>query len=90
MRKRQRDAAAHEEIIVGLGQVEYEVLSDDERHAVDLFIHAGCCMHKELNFCKRGNSSTTAWWAELGLSGPVKLMNCDNTVAATGGPSAAS
>ena len=31
----------------------------------------------------------TAWWAESGLTGPVKLMNRDNTAAATTGSSAA-
>jgi hypothetical protein len=46
-------------------------------------------MHKELNSCKGGNSSMTAWWAKSGLTGPVKLMNHDNTAAATTSSSAA-
>jgi hypothetical protein len=87
--KAARDAAVHEEIIVHLSKAEYEALSDDKRHAVDLFIHAGCCMHKELNSCKGGNSSMTAWRAESGLTGSVKLMNRDNTATATTGSSAA-
>ncbi|KIM74390.1 hypothetical protein PILCRDRAFT_92576 [Piloderma croceum F 1598] len=87
--KGERDAAAHEQIIVSLGQAQYEALSDSERHAVDLFIHAGCCMHKETNSCKGGNSSMTAWWADVGIQGPIKLMNRDNTAAAAGGSSAA-
>jgi hypothetical protein len=72
-----------------LGQAQYEALSDSERHVVDLFIHAGCCMHKEINSCKGGNSSMTAWWADAGIQGPIKLMNNDNTAAAAVGSSAA-
>ena len=30
-----------------------------------------------------------AWWAEAGLTGPVKLMNHDNTAAAVAGSSTA-
>jgi hypothetical protein len=65
-----------------LGQAQYEVLLDNERHVVDLFIHTGCCIHKETNSCKGGNSSMTAWWADAGVQGPIKLMDCDNTAAA--------
>jgi len=41
MRKRQREMlAAHEDIVIRLGQAEYEALPDSESVLFDLFIHA--------------------------------------------------
>src|SRR6267154_1213768 len=67
------------------GMEKWNLISDDEKHVVDLFIHAGCCMYKETNSCKGGSSSMTAWWANAGVQGPIKLMNNDNTAAAAVG-----
>ena len=33
----------------------------------------GCCMHKELNSVKGGNSFMMVWWVEAGATGPVLL-----------------
>jgi hypothetical protein len=80
------DAGTYEWIILLLGEAEYQALSPEDKCIVNLFIHAGCCMHKELNSCKGGNSQMMAMWSKAGLVGPVKLMNRDNAAA---GPSAA-
>jgi hypothetical protein len=59
------------------------------RESVDFFVWAGCCMHKDLNAVKGGNTCMQAWWGHNGVDGLVLLMNHDNTAAASGGPSTA-
>jgi len=83
------DAKAYDQIILRLGEDAYLDLSPEERRLVNLFIHAGCCMHKELNSCSGGNKSMTAWWSRAGLIGPIKLMNRDNSAAAASDSSTA-
>src|SRR6266849_5619527 len=85
----EKDAEAYAQIIMHLGEDAYDALSAEDQHAVDLFIHAGCCMHKELNTCKGGNAHMMAWWAKAKVTGPVKLMNRDNAAAAAAGSSTA-
>ena len=88
-RKDEWDAKAYHQIILRLGEDAYLDLSPEERRLVNLFIHAGCCMHKELNSCSGGNKSMTAWWLSAGLTGPIKLMNRDNSAAANSDSSTA-
>ncbi|KAF8233813.1 hypothetical protein L208DRAFT_875776 [Tricholoma matsutake] len=57
------------------GCKQFEALSEEEQCSVDLFLWAGCCMHKELNSVKGGNVHMMAWWGENKVIGPVKLMN---------------
>jgi hypothetical protein len=83
------DASAYEKLVELLGAAAYEALAPEEKQFVNLFIHAGCCMHKELNSNKGGNTAMMAWWAANGLVGPIKLMNRDNARAAADGSSAA-
>ncbi|TBU57720.1 hypothetical protein BD310DRAFT_949181 [Dichomitus squalens] len=56
----------------------YLSMPEHERQLADLFIHGGCCMHKDLNAFKAA-----------GLRPPVLLMNKDNAATAAAGPSAA-
>jgi hypothetical protein len=85
----EKDAEAYAQIIMHLGEDAYDTLSAEDQCAVGLFIHAGCCMHKELNTCKGGNTCMMAWWAKEKATGPVKLMNRDNAAAAASGSSTA-
>ncbi|RDX46785.1 hypothetical protein OH76DRAFT_1442708 [Lentinus brumalis] len=78
-----------EAVVMRLGEDDYAQLSEEERELVDLFVHAGCCMHKELNSVKGGNARMVAFWAAAGHEGPVLLMNKDNEAAAAAGASAA-
>ena len=41
-------------------------------------------MRKEMNSV-RGNTVMMAYWSEEGLTGPIKLMNKDNTAVAAAG-----
>ncbi|KAG1846434.1 hypothetical protein F4604DRAFT_1884162 [Suillus subluteus] len=72
-----------------LGEEQFTSLSSAEKEAVDFFVWAGCCMHKELNAAKGGNTRMRAWWEQNSVDGPVLLMNKDNVAVASGGSSAA-
>ncbi|KIK78092.1 hypothetical protein PAXRUDRAFT_164931, partial [Paxillus rubicundulus Ve08.2h10] len=75
---------------IWLGKECFASLSSKERDAIDFFVWAGCCMHKELNVVKGGNACMQAWWGIRNIKGPILLMNCDNAaVAVSGGPNSA-
>jgi hypothetical protein len=71
------------------GKADFDGLTESEKRAINLFIWAGCCMHKDLNVVKGGNTNMVAWWLKQGLAAPVKLMNKDNVASASAGSSAA-
>ncbi|KAH9857367.1 hypothetical protein C2E23DRAFT_720354 [Lenzites betulinus] len=75
-------------VISRLGEATYQSLPQSERQLADLFIHAGCCMHKELNSVKGGNTRMM-FWAKTGVQSPCLLMNRDNDAAAQTGSSVA-
>ena len=54
-----------------------------ERQLADLFVHGGCCMHKDSNAFKGGATSMAKYWTTAGLQPPVLLMNKDNVAAGT-------
>ena len=60
-----------------------------QQRAANLFIWAGCCMHKELNAIKIGDTSMGEFWREENLTPPMKLMNKDNARAAASGSATA-
>ncbi|KIJ12215.1 hypothetical protein PAXINDRAFT_83254, partial [Paxillus involutus ATCC 200175] len=70
-----------------IGVERFNLLSPAEQAATDFFVWAGCCMHKELNAVKGGNTAMTAWWQENGIEPPIVLMNKDNAAAAVSGSS---
>ncbi|PCH43526.1 hypothetical protein WOLCODRAFT_90336 [Wolfiporia cocos MD-104 SS10] len=75
-------------VITRLGRTAYDSLSADEKHHADLIIWGGCCMHKELNSIKGGNTKMTSFWSKARLTGPLLLMNWDNDAAAAIGGTA--
>jgi hypothetical protein len=61
------------------GQTEFKKLLPEEQFIVDLFIWAGCCMHKSLNASRAAFEKATATWAAIqGASKPIPLLNKDN------------
>jgi hypothetical protein len=84
-----RNAEAHKRVCLHLGENAFQALSEAEKREVEFLLWAGCCMHKEMNSVKGGNTAMMAYWEEEGLQGPVKLMNRDNAAAASGGSSVA-
>ena len=59
---------------------------------MDLFIWAGCCMHKELNSVKHTNLFMIKYWHNNNIPPLVLMPNKDNQSALTdlGDPSEAS
>lgn len=74
----ERRAKMMEDYVKKLGNEAYDMLSESEKHALSLFIWAGCGCHKDLNTVRGGHAAMTTWWAENGIEGPVKLANRDN------------
>ncbi|KAF8202587.1 hypothetical protein K438DRAFT_1757917 [Mycena galopus ATCC 62051] len=74
----ERDAKLMQEIVTALGKDAYNSLSPEDRRAVDLFIWGGCCMHKDLNSFRGGNSEMMLEWPKIGVPGPVLLANKQN------------
>ncbi|KAI1781781.1 hypothetical protein LXA43DRAFT_1105333 [Ganoderma leucocontextum] len=83
-----QDQEIRRAVHVALGEEAYSQCSDTEKRKIDLFVHAGCCMHKELNAVKGGNTSMMAYWDTTDIA-PVLLMNRDNHAAAAAGTSTA-
>ncbi|KAJ6542533.1 hypothetical protein DFH09DRAFT_855131, partial [Mycena vulgaris] len=75
------DKALMAEIIASLGKEAYDALSPEDRRRLDLFIWAGCCIHKDLNSFRGGNTELMLVWERLGIPGPVILANKANAVA---------
>ncbi|KAJ7029252.1 hypothetical protein C8F04DRAFT_905970, partial [Mycena alexandri] len=77
----ERDKQLMSELVQALGQEAYNVLPSEDRRRLDLFIWAGCCMHKDQNSFKGGNTEMMGEWERLGVPGPVLLANKANSVA---------
>ena len=76
--KAEREAAMLEQAVITLGKASFDMLSDDEKRILKLFIWAGCGCHKDLNTVKGGNTAMMAWWKNNDVEGPVLLANRDN------------
>ncbi|KAF8148860.1 hypothetical protein B0H34DRAFT_802746 [Crassisporium funariophilum] len=75
-----RDAAIAKELQISLGMKEYESLPCDKKRIINLFIWAGCCMHKDQNCFEAGNAAMMAYWGTSGHTSPVILANKHNTM----------
>lgn len=67
-----------DELKTQLGRDVYDHLPDAQRGALDLFVWAGCCMHKDQNSFKGGADAMAAAWAENELTEPILLANKAN------------
>ncbi|KAJ3965351.1 hypothetical protein EV361DRAFT_810856 [Lentinula raphanica] len=75
-----------------IGEAEFQKLSDIEKSEVDLFLWAGCCMHKEMNAFKGGCVGLDKFWdAHPEISSPLPFPNHDNaaTIQLASGTAAA-
>ncbi|KAH7917630.1 hypothetical protein BV22DRAFT_1026042 [Leucogyrophana mollusca] len=75
-----REAAKKFDLVRVLGQGVYSVLTEEQKRELDFCVRGGCCMHKELNSVKRGNTAMMSHWAEIRVEPPVLLANRDNSV----------
>ena len=67
-----------EQLVIKLGKEAYEMLSDQEKKILKLFIWAGCGCHKDLNTIRGGYAAVMQWWIDNDVEPPVLLANRDN------------
>jgi hypothetical protein len=77
----ERNKALMEEVVETLGQAEYDALPPADKRCIDLFICAGCCMHKDQNSFLGGSKEMAGEWERLGATPPVLLANKFNSAA---------
>jgi hypothetical protein len=69
---------AWQSICVPHGEEAFQQLSENEKRKIDLFIWAGCCMHKALNAAKNGYAEMSRTWSTIeGCPGPARLVSKD-------------
>ena len=73
------NAAVYKKACICLGVAEFEKLTLQEKQDVELFIWAGCCMHKDLNCVKGGDKVMQGMWTKEKKTPPILLANKDNT-----------
>lgn len=66
-----------QQMLERLGREAHADLPEDVRRAMDFFVRAGCCMHKDLNSVKGGVKAMAAWYQEHNKQPPVLLANRD-------------
>ena len=76
--KAEKQAVAMEKLVVELGTEAFDMLSDDEKRILKLFIWAGCGFHKDLNTVWGGYAAMMKWWNENKVEPPILLANRDN------------
>jgi hypothetical protein len=78
LERAKREVALMEDIKSDLGNEAYAALSPAEKRDIDLFVWAGCCMHKDLNCFKAGNVALMASWDKSANTPPITLTNKQN------------
>ncbi|KAJ7588345.1 hypothetical protein C8J56DRAFT_1050416 [Mycena floridula] len=76
-----QDVATLAAVIKSVREAAFEALPAPEKRELTLFLWTGCCMHKEQNSFKGGNSAMVAAWKALGAQGPMILANKWNSQA---------
>jgi hypothetical protein len=74
----EHEAVMLEQLVIKLGKDSFDLLSEDEKRILKLFVWAGCGCHKDLNTVRGGNVAMMAWWKNNNIPGPVLLANRDN------------
>ncbi|KAF8215157.1 hypothetical protein K438DRAFT_2123935 [Mycena galopus ATCC 62051] len=76
-----RDLACVHAMTRELGAEALNELDDADRRLLTVWIWTGCCMHKDQNSFKGGNTHMTTHWKELGVAGPIPLANKESAAA---------
>ncbi|KAF7301139.1 hypothetical protein MIND_00678300 [Mycena indigotica] len=74
----EHDRRTLNEVLMDLGQQEYDRLPEKDRKEISGFIWAGCCMHKDMNSFKGGNVEMMGEWSKIGAGSPLPLANKQN------------
>ncbi|KAJ7439821.1 hypothetical protein FB451DRAFT_1415467 [Mycena latifolia] len=76
-----RDLACVQAMTRELGAEALQNLDEEDRRLLTVWVWTGCCMHKDQNSFKGGNTCMAAYWKELGVPGPIPLANKDSAAA---------
>ncbi|KAJ7502570.1 hypothetical protein B0H11DRAFT_2274704 [Mycena galericulata] len=76
-----RDLACVHAMTRELGAEALKELNEADRRLLTVWIWTGCCMHKDQNSFKGGNTHMTPYWKELGVPGPIPLANKESAAA---------
>ncbi|KAJ7059127.1 hypothetical protein C8F01DRAFT_989706 [Mycena amicta] len=79
--KAARDLAMTTAMIQALGMQELASMDEGERNLLTVWVWTGCCMHKDQNSFKGGNTAMTPHWNALGAEPPIRLANKDTAKA---------
>ncbi|TEB23235.1 hypothetical protein FA13DRAFT_1798206 [Coprinellus micaceus] len=81
----ERKAEMFHSIIMELGKESLELMSDDEKRILKLFIWTGCGCHKGLNTVRGGYAAMVQYYSEHGhIPRPILLANQDNVAVLEG------
>ena len=72
----------YDKVCRAFGDAVFDALLEEEQKEVNFFVWNGCCMHKEMNAIKGGNSMMQTYWSTVGAEPPKLLANKDNAAAA--------
>ncbi|KAJ7017539.1 hypothetical protein C8F04DRAFT_1017498, partial [Mycena alexandri] len=76
-----RDLACVHAMTRELGAEALKELDEPDRRLLTVWIWTGCCMHKDQNSFKGGNTHMQTYWKELGVAGPMPLANKESAAA---------
>ncbi|KAJ7744781.1 hypothetical protein DFH07DRAFT_776983 [Mycena maculata] len=79
--KAARDLASVHAMTRELSEQALKDLNKADRRLLTVWVWTGCCMHKDQNSFKGGNTHMTAYCKELGIPGPIRLANKDSAAA---------
>ena len=82
--KSEQKATMLEQLVIKLGKEAFELLSNDEKRIMKLFIWAGCGCHKDLNTVCGGYAAVVRWWPENNVEPPRLLANRNNAAILDG------
>ncbi|KAJ8454145.1 hypothetical protein ONZ45_g19419 [Pleurotus djamor] len=74
----EKDIGTAKALVVEVGKAAFENLSSAQQREITLFLWSGCCMHKEQNSFKGGNTAMMAGWKDLDTEPPIVLANKHN------------
>ena len=76
--KKEKELSMMHELTESLAPRTLEILSDEEKRRLRIFVWTGCGMHKDLNAVKGGVLMMQEEWKRYGVA-PVLLANKDNS-----------
>jgi len=77
------DQRTYHNVSLRMGDAAMAKLPESDKRHAQIWIWAGCCMHKEMNATKGGASAMAEFWKNVEGPGPMVLYNRDLEIAAS-------